>query len=64
VDDCSLKTLSTFISLFLKGMVKSILCARKNKKMNCVLFVTWNINQDQVCTIVHDMGDDGQVKMM
>lgn len=34
VDDCSLETLSTFISLFLKGMVKGIVCARKNKKMN------------------------------
>lgn len=64
VDDCSLETLSTFISLFLKGMVKGIVCARKNKEMNWVLFVAWNINQGQVCKVVHDMGDDVQVKMM
>jgi hypothetical protein len=45
-------------------MVKGIICARKNKKMNWVLFVTWNINQGQVCKVVHDMGDDVQIKMM
>ncbi len=45
-------------------MVKGIICARKNKKMNWVLFVAWNINQGQVCKVVHDMGDDVQIKMM